>query len=1102
MRDRTHWRRNLTRHLKNVWPAQVPDGTGPGMLCDVELGLYLAEQVLPEQPVAAAWALWAEYGYAEGLGIPVSGEQRRMQQVAAHLLDKLVGRRNWERNLAAYRALPEGLRGWTVDEDFQFHRRDPSAAPDRFAVYDQTLRQAPPLRRGRVALAAPGRYRVASTRDASSVTIPERLVTGSASAAHPLIARSDRGPVTFTWEELRDTAEQLDAIETSWPEESRGNWMHRFADLRLKVRDGSGFRSSDRLTIAGMLHLIGMVGAGKSTLMQLAAAAAAFDGKQITLVVADVLSCLRLTVWFDRIGIRAAPVVGASGRERHIRRLEQVHAEDRAGASPLAGHGAEHDLLSTACGLDGLREQPDRPWGYREAPCHEGLADPDSPDERYSCPIALDCPRHRSSRDLVDAQVWLATPAGLIASRIPVQINAEQVRYLEVAWRRSDLFIIDEADAVQTQLDTLFSPSQTLFGATSDSWLEELAEHVERQLRAGRYGQFIANPAAREWVDALNIAKNTVSKLYQLLPREPLPRGSSVLRHLLTGEFFTEWTLAEQLLHAWMGTKTAEEAGEHFTRFRVVLDAFLTDPLGEQGRSEDPLVASLVDLANQLLGATTETARAEPVRAWIAQAAPERELNVEDRLGARMRRLREAQVLLLEFIVLLAVLSQKLNQVTRDWRTVDAVLNLDGTRGSLFQNPPDDYTPIVPAPVMGSVLGYLYREDTDRNDQLGQLGFFHCRGVGRALLLGLHDLFRADSQSGPAVMLMSGTSWAGTSPRYDLQIPPGAILEAPEKETKGVEATEFFGPETTDTADISVSGLSGERRIKAFRDMLHKLVHIPRPGRPSQLERELAGRDEGRQRALLVVGSYEEAKQVAETLLELRGDWAGRVAYLVRDDDPASGGYASALRRGHLSRFAAGGADILIAPLLAVERGHNILNEDHRAAIGSVYFLVRPHPRPDDITYPIQEMNRWTVEQIAALSAGDHRFDTTDLTALANGVRNHGYRKWRGITRRPMVYGSMDNTFGDQDALAWTQLVTIWQVIGRLVRGGVAARVFFCDAKFNPDLAGSTASLLRGMYRVLDQIFSDKHLEPSKRDLAEALYGPLWRALDDYFGRN
>ncbi|MBE7556775.1 MAG: hypothetical protein HS126_37490 [Anaerolineales bacterium] len=51
---------------------------------------------------------------------------------------------------------------------------------------------------------------------------------------------------------------------------------------------------------------------------------------------------------------------------------------------------------------------------------------------------------------------------------------------------------------------------------------------------------------------------------------------------------------------------------------------------------------------------------------------------------------------------------------------------------------------------------------------------------------------------------------------------------------------------------------------------------------------------------------------------------------------------------------------------MAIERGHNILNEDYQAAIGTAYFLVRPHPRPDDIGLAIQFLNRWAIDRSAS----------------------------------------------------------------------------------------------------------------------------------------
>jgi hypothetical protein len=126
-----------------------------------------------------------------------------------------------------------------------------------------------------------------------------------------------------------------------------------------------------------------------------------------------------------------------------------------------------------------------------------------------------------------------------------------------------------------------------------------------------------------------------------------------------------------------------------------------------------------------------------------------------------------------------------------------------------------------------------------------------------------------------------------------------------------------------------------------------------------------------------------------------------------------------------------------------VERGHNILNEDAQAAIGSVYLLIRPHPRPDDLNYAIQSINRWAVDQFG-ISAEIGTQGEQSLLDAATGFRRDAFRRWRYLLRLPMIYSTLPDA--ERDAVTWSQLVTIWQVIGRLVRGGSPARVFFCDA--------------------------------------------------------
>jgi hypothetical protein len=97
----------------------------------------------------------------------------------------------------------------------------------------------------------------------------------------------------------------------------------------------------------------------------------------------------------------------------------------------------------------------------------------------------------------------------------------------------------------------------------------------------------------------------------------------------------------------------------------------------------------------------------------------------------------------------------------------------------------------------------------------------------------------------------------------------------------------------------------------------------------------------------------------------------------------------------------------------------------------------------------------------------------------------------------------------ERDAVTWSQLVTIWQVIGRLVRGGSPARVFFCDAAFAPAAAAMDPAevkagrgLLTNMRSILAPYFDSSGPPVSDQDrmLVQTLYGPLYQALKQMKG--
>jgi hypothetical protein len=316
-----------------------------------------------------------------------------------------------------------------------------------------------------------------------------------------------------------------------------------------------------------------------------------------------------------------------------------------------------------------------------------------------------------------------------------------------------------------------------------------------------------------------------------------------------------------------------------------------------------------------------------------------------------------------------------------------------------------------------------------------------------------------------------------------------------------------FVPIKIGTTALRLSGVGEDERFTVLTRMTHGLAQ-PRGNEPSVLEEELAEiADDTRRRILLLVGSYEEAEHVANVLQDM-DRWRGRVFRLVPDaaELEFAPDQALVLRRGDVSTLAETPAAVLVAPLLAVERGHNILNEKRKAAIGSVYFLARPNPRPDDLTLAVHTINDWT-----ARVRQDGRFtkwmrEARSLDKAGEKFRTEARREWRRVLRRTLAWTGLGD---DREPITWDMLVIMWQVIGRLVRGGVPARVNFVDAAFAPNLAEGKGerdtvrtSLLYSMREVLGgychaSADGDASVPTRDREIVRGLYKPLWVGLDN-----
>lgn len=266
-----------------------------------------------------------------------------------------------------------------------------------------------------------------------------------------------------------------------------------------------------------------------------------------------------------------------------------------------------------------------------------------------------------------------------------------------------------------------------------------------------------------------------------------------------------------------------------------------------------------------------------------------------------------------------------------------------------------------------------------------------------------------------------------------------------------------------------------------------------------------------RARALLIVGSYREARLAARYLNSLP-DWRGKALALAPDE---RGGAREEidedgiLSRGLVSRFSDRPERILIAPLLAIERGHNILTPAGYAAIGAIYFLVRPMPVPHSLKVAVQQMNFWALQRLGEGEEKEKRYGKDDRPLLEVWMQFHkrGRARWRELLGAQGYYTTLSDP--EREEISWTQLVALWQTVGRAIRGGVAVRVHFCDMAFAPRTAkgegrdDAKTSLLLSLRDVLAPYMRDTNegrLASTAATVAQLLYAPFAYALEHLEG--
>jgi len=938
------------------------------------------------------------------------------------------------------------------------------------------------------------------------VDVPLRLtgVPFLTAPQHDLTYRPDQN-LSVSLADLERTARRLDAIDalpsSTWAPEG---WHGRLTQvLHLHRRTPTGLEATDTLDLQGLKHLIGLPGAGKTTLISLLCVYLAAQGKRVCVFFTSIEMAREYLERLRRYDTPVTMLVGSSGRSRqtHGERLAELIAVQGDGGFGHTQGGA--DLFAQTCPLPAFAVEESQAWDHwdkTEAPCEDLYTE--GSKTRHLCPLWSRCGRVKNQRDLVTANVWL----GHIRSadtQVPAHTSRERLSYFELIARTFDLVIVDEVDETQRSLDALGAVSLS-FGGSSDS-VHRHAQEITNLAMTGRLS--VHDPALmyRYQHAANNFERHLLRFHEEISTFEQNDLGLALQNRLLTTNYLIN--RAVDLIRS--PAEPPIDPGHLSAIYAFWDSALYTAYFRKDQRDQRELGvqrrpwARLTQMAEGL-----DLSEEETERRWTLLQSTMRDymdsLDQSPDLSEELRSIEE------QFAMLVAPgHTQQLAPLARLTTTVGftiaAYQNLVRMTRPLSQYDvlPEavraKVSPALENRVARNLLGTFSSVRYQKKEEGGfDISYLILDTAPRLLLQRLHE-------QGCNVLLTSATSWMPDSTAFHVSVKPDYVLKP--RTAENIRLRLRFQPIKHPTRKdmLRYSG-AGTERDENLRLMV---LHLARLGVNNLSPLDRASRNMATplkrpRMCALVVNSYPQVQQVVREIARSNPELAARTRGVLKKMPESLGTNEHYVLRGQVETL---GHDdevtVVVFPLQALGRGVNIVfrtddADNGTAAIGNVYFLIRPHPTVDDLSLMISNVARQTE------MFDQQRFPDQTLLEVQGHyleARKKLYASTMNLLSRSMSASRLPEIF--LKPFAANLLIPILQTIGRAIRRSRPAEVFFVDAAWAPKSAAGDAddersSVLVGMQDLLSGYLTDT--DPGERAVMDALFGPFAAAFDDIEG--
>ena len=705
-------------------------------------------------------------------------------------------------------------------------------------------------------------------------------------------------------------------------------------------------------------------------------------------------------------------------------RLKYINQIVKSGQTCLPEQLSEY--LTTACVVDGMDDTREGSMAFGKEPCYSLKK-----GRNHICPYFDSCSGTKMLRDCYYSSVVITTVAGFAASRV----GKNKELFLDMVLDQVDMVVFDESDRVQKTLDQLFMP-ETSF----DKYISECAEDCSSYMRLS--SQKREENRAVQHYDELQRKSVTVMSCILKSLRQDLGGWNRITY----GDSFSALTLLNNL---------NDDAAYGIPRevYRA-LYALIDHETGQDDRNPlwKLMRSSCQSTDFRLFDQLYTEWRGEMKKAINWQSDPE---------TVRVQNSR------IKLIICLIYFDHFIRELSDAYEACHETSYGQNELFSFLQSRFSDQQRILPSALCGNLFGM---KKTDSQD----IVLFRQFAFGRSLMNDLPYL-KTDKDgkaAGPHVVLLSGSSWAEGSYEYHINRPIKYILEADREKRAFLEKTAFFESGFTDR----VSG-AGDCRMEMLMTVTRKCVD-------SIIEEY----DRSAGKILLIVNSYDQAIKVQETLrAELRRRQCKALVCRMISDAINIENTEGTIRRGEISRFAAMPDHILIAPAMAIERGHNIVDETGHSALSAVFFMVRPMSVPDDVQEKGSKLNGY-IESNCKREPGESIF------AYNARIRHAAAKRW-AIINGSKAYGLSELDQEAQRDIVSTLFILILQIFGRLARvtdtTKPAPHVYFVDGAFRrPEGKPNDFDCLESLGKYLDGLMQ----KPESAQIARTLYEPFYKA--------